>query len=83
MTLDFSDIKFRGDRLRELRQLRQISADRIAKAAGLTTYHIFRLERGERPHTWGITVAKLARVLETTSDYLLGLTDNPDIPNKE
>jgi len=83
MTLDFSDIKFRGDRLRELRHRRQISADRVSKAAGLTTHQIFRLERGERPHTWGITVAKLARVLETTSDYLLGLTDNPDALSKE
>lgn len=83
MTLDFSDIRFRGDRLRELRRRRKISADRLARAADLTTHQIFRLERGERPRTWGITVAKLARVLETTADYLLGLTDNPDIPNKE
>jgi len=83
MTLDFSDIRFRGDRLRELRQRRKISADRLARAADLTTHHIFRLEREARPHVWGITIAKLARALGTTADYLLGLTDNPDAPNKE
>ena len=83
MTFDFSDMRFRGDRLRELRQRRKISADRLARAADLTTHHIFRLEREERPHVWGITIAKMARVLETTSDYLLGLTDNPDARSKE
>lgn len=72
---DLSEIKFRGERLRELRHQRRLSADRLAKAAGLTTHHIFRLERGERPHVWGITVARLALVLETTTDFLMGLTD--------
>lgn len=74
-TSDLSSICFRGDRLREMRHKRRLSADRVAKAADLTTHHIFRLERGERPHVWGITVAKLALVLETTTDFLLGLTD--------
>lgn len=74
-TSDLSKIGFRGERLREMRHQRRLSADRLAKAAGLTTHHIFRLERGERPHVWGITVAKLALVLETTTDFLMGLTD--------
>ena len=73
-------IGFRGDRLRALRHTRKISADRVAKAADLTTHHVFRLERGERPNVRGITIARLALALDTTADYLLGMTDCPDRP---
>jgi len=82
-TSDLSKIRFRGERLREMRHQRGLSADRLAKASDLTTHHIFRLERGERPHVWGITIARLALVLKTTSDYLLGLTDDPETFNHE
>jgi transcriptional regulator with XRE-family HTH domain len=75
-----ADIAFRGNRLRALRHERELSADKLARLTGLTTHHIYRLERGERPNVWGITVAKLALALDTTTDYLLNLTDEPKPP---
>jgi len=79
-TLEFPVVAFRGDRMRALRHTRRISADRLAKAADLTTHHVFRLERGERPNVWGITIARLAQALDTTTDFLLGLTDCSERP---
>lgn len=76
-------IRFRGDRVRQLRHRRSISATQLAKSAALTTYHVYRLERGERPKTWGITVARLAAALHTSTDYLLNLTDEPDVGGRE
>ena len=37
----------------------------------------YRLKRNNRPKTWGITIARLAVALQTSTDYLLGLTDDP------
>jgi len=69
-------VAFRGDRLRQLRHVRNIPARQVAHKVGITTYHVYRLERGERPRAWGITVAKLALALGTSTDYLLNLTDD-------
>ena len=79
---DIQSIAFRGNRLRALRHKRGLSADKVARLTGLTTHHVYRLERGERPHVWGITVAKLAVALETTTDYLLNLTADPRQPQR-
>lgn len=73
-------IRFQGQRLRALRHLRALSAAQLARRTGLTTHHIYRLERGACPHTAGRTVARLAVALRTTTDYLLGLTDNAALP---
>lgn len=73
-------VSFRGERLRALRKQQGISADRLAHATGLTARHIFRLERNERPQVRGITAAQLALALETSIDYLFGLTNNPAPP---
>jgi transcriptional regulator with XRE-family HTH domain len=69
-----ANIAFKGNRLRALRHERGISAEQLARLTGLTTHHIYRLERGERPQVWGITIARLAVALDTTTDYLLNLT---------
>jgi transcriptional regulator with XRE-family HTH domain len=71
------DVAFHGERVRALRHTRGISADRLGKLADLTVRHIYRLECNQRPNVWGTTVARLAVILETSSDYLLGLTDDP------
>jgi transcriptional regulator with XRE-family HTH domain len=75
-----SEVAFRGNRLRALRHERELSADKLARLTGLTTHHIYRLERGERPNVWGTTVAKLAVALDTTTDYLLNLTEESKPP---
>jgi len=46
---------------------------------------ISRIERGIRPNVYVATLGALARGLNTTTDYLLGLTANPfprDQPTK-
>lgn len=72
-----ANITFHGERLRAIRKKRGISADRLARATGLTARHIFRLERNERPKIWGITAAQMAIALGISIDYLFGLTDDP------
>jgi len=49
--------------------------ERLAHSAGITLRQLWRLERNDRPKVWGVTVARLALALGTTTDYLLGLTD--------
>ncbi len=70
-------VAFHGERLRALRHTRGISADRLGKLTDLNVRHIYRLECNQRPNVWGITVAKLAQALHSSSDYLLGLSDDP------
>jgi transcriptional regulator with XRE-family HTH domain len=69
--------EFKGSRLRALRDAWELSADRLARLNGVTVQHGDRLERGERPNVWGVTLAKLAVALRTTTDYLLSLTADP------
>jgi transcriptional regulator with XRE-family HTH domain len=74
----FQNIAFHGERIRGLRHIRGISAGQLAEMADCATHQIYRLERNERPNAWGVTVARLAVALDTTTDFLLGLTDDPN-----
>ncbi len=71
-------LRFYGERMRALRHARGISADRLGRKTELSIRHIYRLENNQRPHIWGTTVARIARALDTTTDYLLGLSDEPE-----
>lgn len=67
--------RFRSDRLIELRTAHGLSQDQLAKLTGSTQPSINRLEAGgtERPRN----LPEIARALGTTTDYLLGETDEP------
>jgi transcriptional regulator with XRE-family HTH domain len=69
---------FDGQRLRSLRRKRGLSADKLAQQADLCARQIWRMEAGRRPNVRAITLAQIARVLETSIDYLMGLTDRPE-----
>ena len=69
---------FDGQRLRRLRHKRGLSVRKLAKQADLCTRQIWRMEAGHRPNVRAITLAQVARVLETSIDYLMGLTDRPE-----
>ncbi len=71
-------IGFRGERMRQLRHAQKISADRLGRRCELTIRHIYRVENNQKPNVWAVTVAKIARALHTSMDYLMGLTDNPE-----
>ena len=63
-------------RLREVRERRRMSIKEVAQAAGLSVSQLYRLEKGERPRVAAITLARIAQVLDTSLDYLLGLKDS-------
>ena len=68
--------KILGDRVRELRNIQSVSQMQLANALGLTQNAIAMMERGYR----GTTLEKLVLLAEyfhVSTDYLLGVTDDP------
>ena len=64
-------------RIISLRETKDLTQAELAELASIESSYISKLERGKAPNAAGIIVAKLARALETSTDYLLGLTDSP------
>lgn len=71
-----------GSRVRDMRELRGLTQGQLAYKADTTASQISRLENDERPGAQASTLAKIAKVLDTTLDYLVGLTDDPGIPDQ-
>lgn len=68
--------KIFGERLRELRKAKSINQMQLANALGMTQNSIGMMERGHR----GTTIEKLVLLAEyfhVSTDYLLGITDDP------
>lgn len=69
-------------RLRELREDHDLSQRKLAKALGLTQPQYCRYEQGYRDLPTDILI-QLADLYGTSTDYILGRTDNPqDSPKK-
>jgi transcriptional regulator with XRE-family HTH domain len=64
-----------GARVRRIRRLRDLTQTQLAEKSGLNVMTILRLEKESAKAVYADTVARLARALHVTSDYLLGLTD--------
>jgi transcriptional regulator with XRE-family HTH domain len=71
-----------GERLRRRRKDRQMSQQELATMMQVPQSWISELENGKRPHVEADTVYRFCRVLGCTSDYLVGLTDDPAPPTK-
>ena len=69
-----------GRRLRRLREIKGWETIRLAQEAGLSQSYIYKLEHDDRPNVAGVVLSKLATVLETTTDYLVGRTADPNPP---
>lgn len=67
---------FREDRFRQLRLKKGYTHEEIAEQLGIATRMIARYESSESEPS-SETVAKMARVLVVSADYLLDLTDDP------
>jgi len=67
-----------GERLLILRRRRGLTQKALAQAAGLNTNTVSRLEQGDLHDLGGQSIAKLAQALRTTTDFLLGLSENPE-----
>lgn len=71
-----------GEKIKELRQERDISQKTFAKNMNLTQANISRLETGE--HTTTIeNLVKIADYFKVSTDYLLGRVDEFDNPIQE
>lgn len=63
-------------RIRDLREDHDLTQRRLAAILGLTQSQYFLYEKGYRDLPTDILI-QLARLYETTTDYILGLTDDP------
>ena len=50
----------------------------LGDAIGVSKMTIFRIEKGDFADTMGQHIAKMARVLNVSGNYLLGLQDEPE-----
>lgn len=65
-------------RLRERREAIPLTQGQVAEYEGITPQYLYKLEQGiNNPPAWPL-LARLARRYKCTTDYLLGLTDNPN-----
>lgn len=63
-------------RIRELREDRDLTQRQIASILHMTQTQYFRYEQGYRDIPSDILIA-LAKMYNTSTDYILGLTDSP------
>lgn len=62
-----------GEKLRELRKEKHLTQEKLADLAGVHTNTISQWENGVVPHMKNII--ELARILDTTSEYLTGTVE--------
>jgi len=67
-----------GRRIREVRRHRGISQQWLAQQAGLSKQALYAIETG-KVDPRASRVAKIAKALRVTSDYLLGLKDTEEL----
>lgn len=69
----------RADRLKDLRELRELTQEELADRSGVTLRSIQRYEAGENPKSVQI-IQQLAQALDTTTLFLTGESSQAD-PN--
>lgn len=71
-----ADMESVGERLRNLRERARLTLGQVGEYEHLSAQYLSRLERGVNdPAVWDL-LARLARRYHTSTDYLLGLTDD-------
>ena len=65
-----------GERIRKAREELGFTQEYLADKIGVSTLQINRYERDKNQPT-GEILAKISLTLSVSSDYLIGLTDNP------
>lgn len=66
-----------GTRIQQRRESLRLTQEELADLVGTTQRQISRYERGSN-NPGPELIVKLAQVLGTTTDYLLGITDEPN-----
>jgi transcriptional regulator with XRE-family HTH domain len=59
-----------------------MSQQDLAELTGLKVQNISRLETEQREHVRSDTLRRLAEALDCSTDYLVGLTDDPQPPKR-
>ena len=68
-----------GERIAVLRRRKGLTQHELAEPTGITANTVARVERGHVKMLRGDTVAALADALGTTTDYLLGRTEDSGV----
>ena len=71
------DMHLLADRLRAAREARGLSQTALAVRAGLNLGNVNELEQRRKSSVRADTIVSLAESLGVSTDYLLGLTDDP------
>ena len=71
-----------GDRLARIRGFRRLSQQELADRTGLKVQNISRIETDQREHVRSDTLRRIAEALDCSTDYLVGLTDDPQPPRR-
>jgi transcriptional regulator with XRE-family HTH domain len=72
---DRVDMRTMGERILLLRRRAGLSQHELAKHAGVDVMTVSRLERGTKKRLEVEPLARLAKALSVTADYLLGMTN--------
>jgi len=67
-----------GERVHLMRRRRKMTQRELGEAVGVSKTTIFRIEKGDFADAMGQTIARMARVLNVSGNYLLGLQEDPD-----
>jgi transcriptional regulator with XRE-family HTH domain len=70
-----------GARIRKRRLSNELTLDQLAEKAGLSKSYLWELENKDPPRPSGEKLAGIAKSLEVTVDYLLGV--DPSLENAE
>ena len=70
-------MKYKYERIRNLREDKDMNQTQTAKMLSMSQTGYSKYETGENDIPTGILI-KLARFYDTSIDYLLGETDNPE-----
>ncbi len=68
-------------RVRQLRERKGFTKGQLATYAHVSPGLITLMEKGERTNPVAEKLAGIAKALNTTADYLIGLTDSPTPPD--
>lgn len=72
-----------AQRLRERRKALGLSQAELAAKVSVSPAYVSMIESGSRENVGSSVLTKIAAALDTTADYLLGLTDDPRPPSQE
>lgn len=74
--MGMSELTFRADRLNQLMQQRKLNDGQLAYQAKLSKSMVFYLRTGGRDNVSATVAGRLAEILGTSVEYLVGMTDD-------